>query len=240
MCFNIASNRNKKVLEARYQAEFFPVKFEPQFSVSGFLYPDVPVISSDATKKIDLVQWGLIPSWVKSAQQANELRPQTLNARGETLFEKPSFRNSAGPRKCCILVNGFFEWQTQGKNKIPYFIFMKNQESFAFGGIWDEWKNPETNKVLRTFSIVTTEANPLMAEIHNAKKRMPLILQPGQEQDWLNTHDETGTKHLIRAIDENLLSAHPVSKLVNGRSGNPNVPEVQEAVQATPIQGSLF
>ena len=240
MCFNIASNRNKKVLEARYQAEFIPVQFEPQFSVSGFQFPQIPVICSDATKKIDLVQWGLIPSWVKTSHQADELRAQTLNARGETLFEKPSFRSSAGPKKCCVLVNGFFEWQTQGKAKVPYFIYLKNEESFALGGIWDEWVNPESGELKRTFSIVTTAANPMMAKIHNQKQRMPLILQPRMEQEWLNTKDEQHTIELIRPFSDLLMEAHPVSKLVNGRSGNPNVQEVQEAVAQLPIQGSLF
>ncbi len=240
MCFNIASNRNKKILEARYQAEFFPVQTEPLYSVSGFLYPKIPVICSDSPKKIDLVQWGLIPSWVKSREQANELRAQTLNARGETIFEKPSFRESAGAKKCCVLVNGFFEWQTQGKNKIPFFIYLKNQESFALGGIWSEWTDKESGELLRTFSIITTEANPMMAKIHNQKLRMPLIIPPDHEQEWLATTDEAKTNQLILPFDETMMDAHPVSKLVNGRTGNPNVPQVQARVEESPVQGSLF
>jgi putative SOS response-associated peptidase YedK len=139
-----------------------------------------------------------------------------------------------------VLVNGFFEWQTQGKAKVPYFIYLKNEESFAIGGIWDVWINPENGEVKRTFSIVTTTANPLMARIHNHKERMPLILEPRKENEWLNTTDEKHTVAMIRPFSDLLMSAHPVSKLVNGRSGNPNVAEVQNPVAIEPTQGSLF
>lgn len=241
MCYTVASNKKKAILEPRFQAEFEGEEVI-EYSVSGFTHPKLPVISSDAPGKISLVQWGLIPAWASSKEKAYMLNKQTLNAKGETIFEKPSFRKSASKRKCCVLVNGFFEWQTNGKEKTPYFIYMKNQEAFAMGGLWDEWIDTDNGELLRTFSIITTEANLLMAKIHNTKQRMPFILQPGQEKEWLSVTGESDTMKWIKPLNEELLAAHPVSKLVNGKSGNANVPEVQEPVEERriPVQGSLF
>jgi putative SOS response-associated peptidase YedK len=236
----VAINKRKEELERRFKAAFDDVIYEPQYAVSGFTHPTLPVILSASPDKISFAQWGLIPQWVKDRQQANELWNQTLNAKGETIFEKPSFRNSAATKKCCVLVNGFFEWQTQGKVKTPHFIYLKNQDPFALGGLWEEWTDPATGEVVRTFTIVTTPANEMMSKIHNEKLRMPLIIAPGEEQNWLNAKDESSTKQLMLPFDTTQMFAHRVSKLVNGRSGNPNVPEVQLPAEPEIIQGTLF
>lgn len=240
MCYTVAINKRKEELERKFKSAFDDVHYDPMYAVSGFLHPELPVILSDAPDKIRLVQWGLIPKWVKSRDQANELWNQTLNAKSETIFEKPSFRNSASAKKCCVLVNGFFEWQTNGKVKTPHYIFLKNHEPFALGGLWEDWTDPATGENVRTFTIVTTPANELMSKIHNEKLRMPLIIPPGDELKWLNTKEEAATKQMMLPFDTTQMFAHPVSKLVNGRNGNPNVPEVQKPVDPEPIQGSLF
>lgn len=250
MCYTVAINKRKEELERRFRAAFDDVIYEPYYSVSGFLHPKLPIITSARQEHIEIAQWGLIPRWVKSPEQAHELQNQTLNAKGETILEKPSFKASALTKKCCVLVNGFFEWQTRrmpysGKKKgkeykQPYFIFMKDEAPFALGGLWEDRVDTTTGEIKRTFTIITTPANQLLSEIHNEKLRMPLVLPEGMEHEWLNTTDDAGTRTWIKPLQEGLLFAHPVSKLVNGRIGNPNVPEVQKAVEEEPVQGTLF
>jgi len=240
MCYTVAINKKKEELARRFKAAFDDVTYDAAYAVSGFVHPKLPVIFSSSPEKIGVAQWGLIPHWVKSREQANDLWNQTLNAKAETIFEKPSFRSCASQRKCCILVNGFFEWQTNGKIKTPHFIYLKNQEPFALGGLWDEWTDSSTGEIIRTCTIITTPANELMAGIHNEKLRMPLIIPHGKESAWLSTTGEEATKQLMIPFDTTRMSAHPVSKLVNGRSGNPNVPVVQLPVSPEPVQGSLF
>lgn len=240
MCYTVAINKKKAELARRFKAAFDDVTYDTSYAVSGFVHPKLPVIFSSSPEKIGVAQWGLIPHWVKSREQANELHNQTLNAKSETIFEKPSFRACASERKCCILVNGFFEWHTSGKVKTPHFIYLKDQEPFALGGLWEEWTDPSTGEIIRTCTIITTPANEMMSKIHNEKLRMPFIIPHGEENKWLNTTGEEASKQLMIPFDTTQMFAHPVSKLVNGRSGNPNVPEVQSPIDPEPIQGSLF
>ena len=129
--------------------------------------------------------WGLIPAWAKD----RALQKMTLNAKIETLTEKPSFQNSVSNR-CLVLVNGFYEWKwldSKGKNKEKYFIRLENgNQPFALGGIYSIWTDENTNETLTSFSIVTSQANELMSEIHNTKHRMPLVLSKEAEEAWLS------------------------------------------------------
>lgn len=240
MCYTVAINKRKDELARRFKAAFDDVTYDPAYAVSGFVHPLLPVMFSESPGRIGVAQWGLIPNWVKSRDQAHELWNQTLNAKGETIFEKPSFRAPALTKKCCVLVNGFFEWHTSGKVKTPHFIYLKDQEPFALGGLWEDWVDTTTGEIRRTCTIITTPANEMMSKIHNEKLRMPLIIPAGDEQKWLSTVDAEETKKFIVPFDTTLMYAHPVSKLVNGRNGNPNVPEVQLPVESEPVQGSLF
>jgi putative SOS response-associated peptidase YedK len=184
MCYHTTQKKSKKEL-----AERFKVDVNESLDISGelfngFTFPYTPVISSKNKNKMALFQWGLIPNWSKE----KSIQQYTLNAKIETLDEKPSFKNSIQQR-CLIVADGFMEWQwldKKGKTKQQYHITLPNQDAFAFAGIWSEWVNPSTGEIINTYSMVTTEANPLMSEIHNTKKRMPVILTPQNEQDWLN------------------------------------------------------
>jgi putative SOS response-associated peptidase YedK len=184
MCYHTTQKKSKKEL-----AERFKVDINESLDISGelfngFTFPHTPVISSKNKNKMTLFQWGLIPNWSKE----KSIQQYTLNAKIETLDEKPSFKNSIQQR-CLIVADGFMEWQwldKKGKTKQQYHITLPNQDAFAFAGIWSEWVNPSTGEIINTYSMVTTEANPLMSEIHNTKKRMPVILTPQNEQDWLN------------------------------------------------------
>jgi len=129
----------------------------------------------------------LIPSFADSAQ----LRDYKLTARIETIIETTTYVEST-KKSCLIIANGFYEWHwhdTKGRNKEKYLITIPNEELFAFAGIYSTWTNPNTLEVIDSYSIVTTKANELMAEVHNIKKRMPVILSPHNEQDWLDGAD---------------------------------------------------
>ena len=115
------------------------------------------------------------------------IRQRTLNARAETIFEKPAFRYSIISKRCLVLADGFFEWRHENKKTFPYYIRFKNQSPFAFAGIWDSWKNPETQEEVKTYSVITTKANPLLEKIHNTQKRMPVILETESERTWLQS-----------------------------------------------------
>ncbi len=154
------------------------------YMVNGFSHPEMPVITETG---LEMMNWGLIPAWSKDDQ----IRKYTLNARAETIFEKPSFKNVISSKRCIIPATGYFEWQHTGKNKQPYFISLKNQDAFTFAGVWDMWVNPQNMQNYYTYSIITTEANPLLAEIHNTKKRMPVVLPQEIEFDWLTRNIST-------------------------------------------------
>lgn len=187
MCFFSRQTKDAKTLEKRFNARF---KTDEPFSSNrwiGFTYPKTPVITNIESRSIQLFNWGLIPFWAKDKTIASS----TLNARIETIKEKPAFRNSVKNR-CLILSDGFYEWQwldKKGKKKQQYLITLPGEKPFAFGGIYSEWTDKTTGELMNTYSIVTTEANELMAEIHNNKKRMPVILTPETEKLWLTGNE---------------------------------------------------
>lgn len=187
MCYTIKINLTREQIEKRFNAVLQqPELFSTGDKINAFSLPRVPVICSDNPEEIRLFFWGLIPFWVKDIVSANEIRRKTFNAKAETLTEKPSFKNSLKSKRCLVVVSGFYEWQTAEKKKIPYLMSLKNQPIFALAGLFDIWKNAENNEILKTFTIITTRANPKMEEIHNLKKRMPVILSSEDEKTWLS------------------------------------------------------
>lgn len=186
MCYTIEINLTREQIEGRYKARMQKgQEHEPRSRVSAFALPQVPVITQDNTSELQMFTWGLIPFWVKSEEDAKSIRTKTFNAKSETIFEKPSFRNAIKNKRCLIPVNGFYEWHTDDKIKTPHFIKLRDQDIFSLAGIYDSWINKATGEELNTFSIVTTQANPMMEQIHNLKKRMPVILEPKTEFEWL-------------------------------------------------------
>jgi putative SOS response-associated peptidase YedK len=184
MCFHSKQSKEATEVENRFNAKIDNIAmFKPQESINGFDYPLTPIIIDENPKIITHYNWGLIPSWSKD----DEIKKFTLNARIETVDEKPSFRNSVNKR-CLVIANGFYEWQwldSKGKNKNKFEIGIGNDDLFAFAGLYSEWTDTITGEIKNTYTIVTTEANPLMAEIHNIKKRMPIILKQEDEIKWL-------------------------------------------------------
>jgi putative SOS response-associated peptidase YedK len=185
MCFHSKQGKDAQTLENRFKAKLKSNELTVTSDrFNGFTYPKTPVITNQNKQEIQLFNWGLIPSWAKD----ESFRSSTLNARIETIKDLPSFKNNVKNR-CLILTDGFYEWKwldEKGKEKQQYLISLPDDEPFAFAGIYSEWTNKNSGELLQTYSIVTTEANPFMAEIHNTKKRMPVILTPQNENDWLN------------------------------------------------------
>ncbi len=220
--------------------------FERRYHVGAFENVKLPVITNENPKQVDLFNWGLIPFWIKDEKTANELKERTVNARSETIFEKPAFRSSAGNKHCLVIADGFFEWRYyQGRN-YPYYIKLKNREVFTMAGLWDCWLNKTAGEKVYSFVIITTEANPLMAKIHNKKKRMPAILSKNDEQKWISkiiTKEET--MELLKPFNEKEMEAYTISKLITAKGEDPNVPQVLKPFQYNNLeplssQKSLF
>ena len=229
MCFHISLARDRRTIERRFDASFVEPLFDEIYHASAFTFPKIPVISNDHPACIQLFNWGLIPFWVKDEETGRKIRGQTLNAKAETIAEKASFRHSIKNRRCLVLADGFYEWQHIKNKKYPYYIYLRDHPLFAFAGIWDIWTSKETQETLRTFSIITTQANDLLSRIHNTKQRMPVILRPEDEKRWLSDISLKEALGMLSQYDDKEMEAHTVSKLITTRGVPNNTPEVMSA-----------
>jgi len=238
MCFTVAIVRKGELITANeYYAQLPVVKSSgvpiPElpyhYLVSGFSHPRLAIVRQEG---IFLHEWGLIPSWVKDQETANDLWNKTLNAVGETAFEKPSFRKSISLQRCLLPVSGFYEWREVNGVKYPYYIQLKEQDYFSLGSLYDTWINKQTGEIRDTFSIITTPANPLMEKIHNLKKRMPLILSREDEMKWLDPGLKAADiKELIKPFPEAWMKAYTISRDANNARNNRDVPEILKKVE---------
>jgi putative SOS response-associated peptidase YedK len=228
MCFTVNVNIIKEELENRFGATLIdPDNYRPSYYYHAFGLPDLPAICSEAPDSIKLLKWGLIPSWVKTDEDADLIRFKTFNARSETIQQKPSFSSSLKMMRCIIPVSGYFEWQHIGREKIPWYIYSADNEILTLAGLYNKWTSSSTGEVLDTFSIVTTDANDLTAEIHNSGKRMPVILDRNSESLWLNLSvDESEVLNLCKPAPSGILAAHTIGPLINDRTANRNRVEV--------------
>ena len=185
MCFYTQQTKEAIEVENRFNAKIInKTLFNTSNVINGFSFPKTPIITNNDVNIIQHFQWGLIPFWAKD----ETIKKYTLNAKIETLHEKPSFKDVVNNR-CLIIADGFYEWQwldAKGKNKQRYLITLPNDELFAFAGIWTEWVNKGTGEIINSYSLITTKANKLMSRIHNTKKRMPVLLSKNNENNWLS------------------------------------------------------
>lgn len=228
MCFSVNVNLVREELENRYGATLIdPDNYRPSYYYHAFVFPKMPVICSGDTSSINLFTWGLIPARTKNSREAEDIRVKTFNARAENLGNKPAFSASFGTKRCIIPVQGFFEWQHRGKEKIPWYIYNAENEIISLAGLFDNWTSDTTGEIFNTFTIVTTEANELLSEIHNSTKRMPLILDRDTENKWLDiTLPPVEVKDLLKPASPEMLKAHTISQLVNRRDAEKNTPEL--------------
>lgn len=178
---------------------------EPRYNIAPTQF--VAAIRGDADQQRELVmlRWGLVPFWAKDPAIGNKM----INARAETVAEKPSYRNAFKHRRCIVLADGFYEWHRDGDTKIPHFISLKSGDPFALAGLWETWKDRESGEELQTTTLITTAANEFMQPLHH---RMPVILEPETANEWL-----AGAPEFLDGVAARTppLRAWPVSRNVN-------------------------
>ena len=187
-------------------------EFEPRWNAAPMQWLPVVRQQSNGERVIHRLRWGLVPSWAKDEAIATRL----INARGESVAEKPSFRAAFRRRRCIVPANGFYEWQQlsdqQGGGKQPFYIHPVGGEFFALAGLWERWTRPTDGEELDTFTIVTTEANAAMRLLHD---RMPVILAPGDWWAWLNGATAVDqVQGLVRPCPEAALAVYAVGRAV--------------------------
>ena len=183
--------------EARYN-------IAPTQNIATVLYD-----SESKKRECRSLRWGLIPSWSKDSKMG----ARTINARAETLAEKPSFRSAFKRKRCLIIADGFYEWKKVETKKQPYYFHLQDKQPFAFAGLWEEWKSPEDEKIT-SCTIVTTEANELLQQIHH---RMPVILQQSDYETWLDPQQQNTEllRKLLHPFEAEKMTMTAVSTKVN-------------------------
>jgi putative SOS response-associated peptidase YedK len=169
--------------------------------------PVVRVMPERSEREFTYLTWGLIPSWAKDPKMGAKL----INARSETLAEKPSFRTALKRRRCLVVADGFYEWQRSPNGKQPFFIGLQDHQPFGLAGLWEHWQSADGSEI-ESCTIITTEANELMRPIHD---RMPVILRPEHYDRWLDPHVESGVQSLLTSYAAEAMIAYPVSSAVN-------------------------
>jgi putative SOS response-associated peptidase YedK len=243
MCYDIKASYEAQLQRAQRDGDesaiaeirekLMPLTDLPIYHASGFSHPDLLIYTDRSPFYPEVATWGLIPHWITDEKAAKNIWNKTLNARGESILEKPSFRDAAKTHRCIVYIDGFYEHHHFEGKTYPFYIYRKDRVPLALAGLYSDWQN-DHGGITRSFTIVTTTGNALLEKIHNNPKltgsRMPLILTENQAEQWLNVSlDEPILQQLIRPFLEDKLAAHPVGKL-RGKEYKGNVPGVSEAV----------
>ena len=178
MCGRYTLQQTTQDLLARFAVQLAIFEVKPRYNIAPS--QEVAVVRADGQRRLEALKWGLVPFWAKDLKK---LKPM-INARMETLVEKPTFRAALSRRRCLIPADGFFEWKKESGTKVPLHIRMRDKSLFAFAGLFDQWKSPE-GEVLETCAIITVPAGGWITEVHD---RMPAILKAEDEEHWLDTN----------------------------------------------------
>ncbi len=211
MCGRFSNAAKKEQIRKEFQAkvgEAFPDK--ARYNIAPAQMIDV-VLETEKERIISQLKWGLVPSWSKDASTSKGL----INARAETLTEKPSFREAFKSRRCIIPTTGFYEWQRKGANgKQPFYFYLNDKEVFGFAGLWEEWLDKQTGEILETCTIITTEANAILKPVH---ARMPVILKSESYDEWLDAKlkDTDKLQKLLMPYPAKGMSSYAVGRSVN-------------------------
>lgn len=185
-----------------------PSEWHPRYNAAPS--QEIPAVIDGTNRDVSMLRWGLIPSWAKEISIGQRM----INARAETLQEKPSFRTAFRQRRCLILADGFYEWQKSAANntqKSPYYFTLKDNQPFAFAGLWESWLSPEKEEI-RSCTIITCPPNNLVAQIHN---RMPVILDSRKCWGWLEDQPLENLADLLKPFPADEMSTYPVGLRVN-------------------------
>jgi len=233
MCGRFTLHHDKEEIIERFGVQETLFELTPRFNIAPT--QQVAGICQEAKRMLTAYKWGLVPSWANDPQIGSKM----INARAETLAEKPSFKKSLLTKRCLIPSDGFYEWKQEGKTKTPVYVRMKNQSLFAFAGLWEEWKSQD-NTVLRTCTIITVEPNALIRNIHH---RMAVILPRELESIWLDPSLKDLDKLLgmLRPYSADEMELFAVNKTVNSTSfDNPECIKPLSEEQKLPIQETLW
>ena len=181
------------------------IAVEPRYNIAPTQFIAAIRNNEESERELAMFRWGLIPSWAKDPSIGNRM----INARAETVAEKPSFRAAYRRRRCLVLADGFYEWKKEGDTKTPWFISLASGAPFAFAGLWENWQSKESDESIQSTTVITTAANDFMAKLHH---RMPVVLQPDTANRWLAGDDD-----LIDDVASNgpEFKAWPVDRRVN-------------------------
>ncbi|NPV84969.1 MAG: SOS response-associated peptidase [Anaerolineae bacterium] len=221
MCGRYTLARQASELQKTFLLEEFPADWAPRYNIAPGQM--VPVVTNEAPCRAQMFRWGLIPFWAKDM----EIGWRLINARSETIGEKPAYRAAFQKRRCLILADGFFEWQhpvdKKGKG-VPYYFRLTNELPFAFAGLWEIWQSSQGE--IFSCTIITTEANDQVRYVH---ERMPVILLPESYQLWLDPLPPAQHMQLLRPLRSDLMMSYPVTQLVN--RADQDIPQCIEPLQ---------
>jgi putative SOS response-associated peptidase YedK len=218
MCGRFTLSVDKDELTAFLDAEFaipaFPdLPYVPRYNIAPG--QNILTVLSDGHKyRVGELKWGLVPAFATDLKVGYSM----INAKAETLFEKPSFRPSTIKKRCVILADSFYEWKSEGTLKTPHRIVLNERKVFAMAGLWSTYQQPDGTKLF-TCTIVTTTANALLSSLH---ERMPVILEADQLHEWLdpNRFEQERLQQILKPFDPKLMKLYPVSSLVNKVQNN--------------------
>ena len=238
MCYSTALRKKREQIEQRLLSQIpakFPdsTEYQSYFHLNGFTYGNLQIIKMDEPEIIKSAKWGLIPEWATHNAEAFRKKSNTLNARSESIFEKSSFKESAEEKRCLILADGFYEPHHENGVAVPYFCYQPTNEYpegdlFLFAGLYNDLDDG-----LYTTTILTTNADEFFSEVHNKKKRMPLILDPFFFEDWLddNLSNQEINEIIATGFTRVKFKAHPVSRDLYKKNVDTNKPYIVERIQ---------
>ena len=225
MCGRFTSQAKPKEIEKEFDVKVSDNElFTPRYNIAP-TQTIAAVLESDGKRIIEGLRWGLIPGWAKDQSIGSKM----INARAETLAEKPSFKNAFRSHRCIIPASGFYEWQKQTKGaKQPFYFRIKDKDIFGFAGLYEHWLDKETGEQIETCTIITTEANKVLEPIH---ERMPVILKPEDYEQWLDAKEKDTDKlqKLLALYPSEEMESYQVSKAVNSLSNDS--PELLEEIE---------
>jgi putative SOS response-associated peptidase YedK len=233
MCGRYRLSRRKQLVEEHFDAVSAEEDWNPRYNIAPT--QPIPIIRQrpkEPVRELSLVRWGLIPSWANDAS----IGAGMINARSETASTKPAFRDLLKSRRCLVPADGFYEWATTARAKQPYCFEVNAGELFAFGGLWDQWRDP-TGKTIESCSVLTTTPNAVASSVHD---RMPVILGPECYEFWLDPGMKkvSAVSEMLRPYDAQQMRCYPVSTRIN-RVANDDE-ECSRPVEPAQTQGTLF
>lgn len=225
MCGRFSQAADARALVEQFRLAAEPEEIRPRWNVAPTQDVAVVRLEDGAQRRLAFLRWGLIPFWAKD----EKIGYRTINARSETVFEKPAYRAAVRQRRCLVPATGFYEWKKEGKGKVPHFVRMQDGRPFGIAGLWERWE-PPAGETVESCTLLTTTPNALLKPVHD---RMPVILPPEDYDLWLDpaVQERDRLEPLLRAFPPDAMEAFPVSRRVNN-------PRADDATLVQPADGT--